>query len=42
MVGGIAAYHLFPDFVGDKDDSMRAAGSFQNGKKMIYLAITGK
>lgn len=26
MVGGIAAYHLFPDFVGGKNDTMRAEG----------------
>jgi len=26
MVGGIAAYHLFPDFVGGKNEQMRADG----------------
>ena len=38
MVGGIAAYHLFPDFVGGKNDSMRDAG-LDNGKKVIDLAM---
>jgi len=38
MVGGIAAYHLFPDFVGGKNDSMRNAG-LDNGKKVINLAM---
>ena len=32
LVGGIAAYHLFPDFVGGKNDAMRKAG-LENGKK---------
>lgn len=26
MVGGVAAYHLFPDFVGGKNEQMRADG----------------
>jgi len=38
MVGGIAAYHLFPDFVGGKNDSMRKAG-LENGKKVLELAM---
>ncbi len=38
LVGGIAAYHLFPDFVGGKNDTMRAAG-IDNGKKVIALAM---
>ena len=38
LVGGIAAYHLFPDFVGGKNDSMRSAG-LENGKKAVELAM---
>jgi glutathione S-transferase len=38
LVGGVAAYHLFPDFVGGKNDAMHAAG-IDNGKKAIALAM---
>ena len=38
LVGGIAAYHLFPDFVGGKNDAMRAAG-VDNARKVISLAM---
>lgn len=38
LVGGVAAYHLFPDFVGGKNDSMRSAG-LESGKKVIELAM---
>ncbi len=38
LVGGVAAYHLFPDFVGGKNDAMHAAG-MDNGKKVIALAM---
>lgn len=38
LVGGIAAYHLFPDFVGGKNDAMHAAG-LANGRKAIELAM---
>ena len=38
LVGGVAAYHLFPDFVGGKNDAMHAAG-VDNGKKAIALAM---
>ena len=38
LVGGIAAYHLFPDFVGGKNDAMRAAG-IENARKVIALAM---
>jgi glutathione S-transferase len=38
LVGGVAAYHLFPDFVGGKNDAMHAAG-LDNGKKAIALAM---
>jgi len=38
LVGGIAAFHLFPDFVGGKNESMRASG-LENGKKVLELAM---
>ena len=38
LVGGVAAYHLFPDFVGGKNDAMHAAG-MENGRKTIALAM---
>lgn len=38
LLGGVAAYHLFPDFVGGKNDAMHAAG-MDNGKKAIALAM---
>lgn len=38
LVGGVAAYHLFPDFVGGKNDAMHDAG-MDNGKKAIALAM---
>ena len=38
LVGGVAAYHLFPDFVGGKNDAMHADG-LANGKKVIELAM---
>jgi glutathione S-transferase len=41
LVGGVAAYHLFPDFVGGKNDAMRAQG-LQNGGKLIKLAMQAK
>jgi glutathione S-transferase len=41
LVGGIAAYHLFPDFVGGKNDAMRAAG-LENARKVLALAMQTK
>lgn len=41
LVGGVAAYHLFPDFVGGKDDAMRDSG-IENGRKVIELAMRTK
>jgi glutathione S-transferase len=41
LVGGIAAYHLFPDFVGGQNDAARAAG-IENGRKVIELAMQTK
>jgi glutathione S-transferase len=41
LVGGVAAYHLFPDFVGGRNDAMRAAG-LENGRKVLELAMQTK
>ena len=41
LVGGIAAYHLFPDFVGGKNEAMREGGA-ENGRKVIELAMKTK
>jgi glutathione S-transferase len=41
LVGGVAAYHLFPDFIGGKNDPMRAAG-LANGRKVLELAMQTK
>ena len=41
LTGGVAAYHLFPDFVGGKNDAMRENG-LENGRKMIELAMKTK
>jgi glutathione S-transferase len=41
LLGGVAAYHLFPDFVGGKNDAARAAG-LETGRKVIELAMRTK
>ncbi len=41
MVGGVAAYHLFPDFVGGKNDAMLKTG-IENGRKVIELIMKTK
>jgi glutathione S-transferase len=41
LVGGVAAYHLFPDFVGGKNEAMRKGG-LENGRKVIELAMKTK
>ena len=41
LVGGVAAYHLFPDFVGGKNDAMRQAG-MATGRKVIEFAMQTK
>ena len=41
LIGGVAAYHLFPDFVGGKNESMRKAG-IENGRKVIEFAMKTK
>lgn len=38
LVGGVAAYHLFPDFVGGKNDAMRQAG-MATGRKVIEFVM---
>ncbi len=39
LVGGVAAYHLFPDFVGGKNEAMRAGG-LDNGRKVLQHAMS--
>ncbi len=41
LIGGVAAYHLFPDFVGGKDDSARQDGIGQ-GRKALNFAMATK
>jgi glutathione S-transferase len=41
LIGGVAAFHLFPDFVGGKNEAMRKAG-IENGRKTIELAMKAK
>ena len=41
LVGGVAAYHLFPDFVGGKNDSARESG-LETGHKVIEFAMKTK
>ena len=41
ILGGVAAYHLFPDFVGGKNEAMRKGG-LENGRKVIELAMKTK
>jgi glutathione S-transferase len=41
LTGGIAAYHLFPDFVGGKNETMLKNG-IENGRKVIELAMKTK
>lgn len=38
LVGGVAAYHLFPDFVGGKNDDARQSG-LEAGRKVLELAM---
>jgi glutathione S-transferase len=41
LTGGVAAYHLFPDFVGGKNEAMRKGG-LENGRKVLELAMKAK
>jgi glutathione S-transferase len=38
LIAGVAAFHLFPAFVGGKNDAMRKAG-IENGRKVIELTM---
>ena len=38
LVGGVAAYHLFPDFVGGRNDAMREKG-IEDGRKLLELLM---
>jgi glutathione S-transferase len=41
LIGGVAAYHLFPGFVGGKNDAMRKGG-IEKGRKVIELAMKAR
>lgn len=41
LLGGVAAYHLFPDFVGGKDDAALQRG-IELGRKVISFAMKTK
>lgn len=41
LIGGVAAFHLFPDFVGGKNEAMREDG-IETGRKAIKLAMRAK
>jgi glutathione S-transferase len=41
LLGGVCAYHLFPDFVGGKNDAARANG-LENGRKVLELVMATK
>jgi glutathione S-transferase len=41
LIGGVAAFHLFPDFVGGRSEAMRKDG-IENGRKAIKLAMKAK
>jgi len=41
LIGGVAAFHLFPDFVGGQNEAMRKDG-IENGRKAIELAMKAK
>ena len=41
LLGGVVAYHLFPDFVGGKNEAAREAG-IATGRKLIAYAMKTK
>lgn len=41
LIGGVAAYHLFPDFVGGKNEAMRQGG-IKNGRTLLDLLMRTK
>lgn len=40
LIGGVSAYHLFPDFVGGKNEAMHAAGLAEGRKLLEFLMGT--
>jgi len=41
LIGGVAAYHLFPDFVGGKNEAAHKGG-LENSRKVLELAMKTK
>ncbi len=41
LLGGVAAFHLFPDFVGGKSETARQAG-LETGRKVLEFAMKTK
>ncbi len=41
LLAGVAGYHLFPDFVGGKNEAARRAG-IEGGRKVIQLAMQSR
>ena len=41
LMGGVSAYHLFPDFVGGKNDAMREGG-LKIGRQFVEFAMATK
>lgn len=41
LLGGVAAFHLFPDFVGGKNESQRANG-IETGRKVLEFVMRTK
>ncbi|MGC9269315.1 glutathione S-transferase family protein [Acidiphilium sp.] len=41
LLGGVAAYHLFPDFVGGQNEAARVAG-IETGRKLLTIAMQTK
>jgi glutathione S-transferase len=41
LLGGVAAYHLFPDFVGGKNEDVRKTG-VENGRKTLEFIMKTK
>lgn len=41
LIGGVAAYHLFPDFVGGKNDAANASG-IEAGRKVLDVLMKTK
>lgn len=41
LLGGVSAYHLFPDFVGGKNEEARRQG-IENGRKLLAFAMGTK